>query len=73
MKLEIGKKYLNRNGQVHGPMKITKSHPDRFTDELARLRRENDALRAERDEWKRRALENSAQLVRDAFEQKDRS
>lgn len=34
MRLEIGKTYRNRKGELHGPMKITKSHPDRFTDEM---------------------------------------
>lgn len=34
MKLEVGKKYVNAKGEVHGPMKITASHPDRFTDEM---------------------------------------
>lgn len=33
LKLEVGKKYVTAEGKVHGPMKITASHPDRFTDE----------------------------------------
>jgi hypothetical protein len=32
MQIEVGKYYRNRKGDVHGPMKITASHPDRFTD-----------------------------------------
>ena len=33
LKLEVRKYYRTAEGKVHGPMRITKSHPDRFTDE----------------------------------------
>jgi hypothetical protein len=33
MQLEVGKYYRTVEGKVHGPMRVTKSHPDRFTDE----------------------------------------
>lgn len=34
MRLERGKYYRNAKGDVRGPLRITKSHPDRFTDEM---------------------------------------
>jgi hypothetical protein len=34
MKIETGKYYRNVLGEVHGPMRVTKQYPDRFTDEL---------------------------------------
>lgn len=34
MKLEAGKYYQNRVGEIHGPLRVTKQYPDRFTDEL---------------------------------------
>lgn len=34
MRLEARKYYRNAIGEVHGPMRITKKYPDRFTDEL---------------------------------------
>ena len=34
MRLEVGKKYVAADGKVHGPLRIDKKYPDRFTDEL---------------------------------------